>query len=179
MQPILIFVSQACTWPCSRVLSGLTCPHAEYPNHVKVRGHSATLCRVEALREGFPLPSPPTFPPFVWRKLLPDVPRAWTRLALEPVRSQEVYEPLLSQQILPGNCSCPRSRLRKLHAKLWICSWSGWEDPPCLRQPHSHFHQLKYCLHSHWISELGIKNEVVSTWSRQFAFSIFSLALLL
>lgn len=118
-------------------LSGLTCLHTKCPNHVRVGGHSGTFCRAEAPQEDFPLPCPH---PFDWVKLVPDLPRAWTQFTLEPARGQAAYEPLVSLQILLGNCACPRSRLRELNAKLWICSWPGWEEPSCFRWPHIYFY---------------------------------------
>lgn len=142
-------------------LSGLTCLHAKCSNHVRVGGHSETFCWVEDPQEDFPLPC---LHPFVWGKLVPDLPRAWTQLTLEPVRGQATYEPLISLQLLLGNWTCPRRRIRALNTKLWICSWPGWEKPPCYRWLHIYFHQQKYCHPSHWISELGIKKGAASTW---------------
>lgn len=62
------------------------------------------------------LPSPP-LSPFVQRKLLPGMPRAWTQLALEPVRSQMAYKPLLSQQILLGKLLLAQERAKGTRCK--------------------------------------------------------------
>lgn len=82
------------------------------PNHVRVGGHSRTFCWVEDPQEDFPLP--PCLHPVVSGKLVPDLPRAWTQLTLEPVGGQASYEPLILLQLLLGNCTCSRSRIREL-----------------------------------------------------------------